>query len=281
LADRIELSGHRGARGLRPENTLPGFLHALALGVDTIELDVMLSADSAVVVTHDLRLNPGLVRDADGRWLDPPTPAVRDLPVATLRVLDVGRARPGGAVALRFPRQVPCDGARIPLLAEVLALGAALDIELKTQPDDPASCDPLALADAVLAMLGAARPALRSFDFRALRHVRRCRPDLPLAWLTKDQAGLAAVLAERPRPGDAWAPEFSSLSPDGVAAARAAGLLVKPWTVNRPEDAARLVAWGVDGICTDDPDLIGPLLHSPCLGRMICELPAHGPSRRG
>jgi len=257
-----ELTGHRGARGLRPENTLPGFSYAVSLGVDTVELDVMLTADGAVVVTHDSRLNPDIARTPGGAWLVPPTPAVRELTLSELRRTDVGRARPGSETAKNFPRQVACDGAWIPLLTEVLALGAELDIELKTRPDDPDSCDPAALAAAVLALLGNARPALRSFDFRGLRHVRARRPDLPIAYLTRSAgaAGLRSVLAEAPRPGDAWGPAHDTVSPELVAAAHARGVLVKAWTVNRPEDAARLVAWGVDGICTDDPGSVGPVL---------------------
>jgi glycerophosphoryl diester phosphodiesterase len=250
----VEISGHRGARALWPENTLPGFRGALTLGVDTLELDAMLTADAQLVVTHDFRPNPELCR-LDGAWAPPDVP-VRALSLAELRALDVGRAAPGSRVAARFPRQVPCDGARIPLLAEVLALRAPLDIELKTRPDDAESCDPLALADAVLALLGEERQAIRSFDFRGLHHVRALRPHWALGWLTHDADGLNAVL-ERARPGDAWAPAYATLRPELVAQAQAAGLAVKPWTVNQVQDAERLVQWGVDGLCTDAPDVVG------------------------
>src|SRR5438874_13628725 len=102
FSNRPLIIGHRGARGLYPENTLDGFSRAMGLGVEAVELDVAISADGVPVVTHDLRLNPDIVRDANGGWLDPPTPCVRDLSFEQLRAYDVGRLRPGSAYALYF-----------------------------------------------------------------------------------------------------------------------------------------------------------------------------------
>ncbi len=108
---RIELQGHRGARGLFPENTLVGFAGALAIGVDAIELDVAVTADDVVVVTHDPRLNPDITRTGDGTWLGQAGPAIRSLRAADLRHYDVGRIRPDCAYATLFPDQRPHDGA--------------------------------------------------------------------------------------------------------------------------------------------------------------------------
>ena len=118
----VEIHGHRGARGLLPENTLPAFEHALALGVDAMELDVGMTRDGVPVVHHDRRLDPDHTRDRSGAWLAPPGPLLRGLDLEALAAFDVGRAAPGGETAKRFPRQMPCDGARVPLLREVLAL---------------------------------------------------------------------------------------------------------------------------------------------------------------
>lgn len=106
-AQAFDLQGHRGARGLAPENTLAAFERALAEGVTTLELDVGLSADDVPVVLHDPALPPDMARGADGRWLTAPTPLLRRLTLAELQAYDVGRARPGSATARAFPKQRP------------------------------------------------------------------------------------------------------------------------------------------------------------------------------
>ena len=275
---RLGLQGHRGARGLFPENTMEGFRGALALGVDGLELDVGLTADGAVVVSHDLGLNPDIVRDADGEWLPGPGPALRDLTLAQLVRYDVGRLRPGSAYAAQFPLQRPCDGARIPVLADVLRLlpKARFTVELKSDPRAPnRSASPTVLADAALAVIDAAeavpRILLESFDWRGPRHLRRTRPDIQLAWLTRPETVRDAHLWwDGPRPqdfggsvpravaaegGPIWAPEYSGLTIDLLAEAHDLGLMVLPWTVNDPDAMRRLLAWGVDGLITDRPDL--------------------------
>ena len=274
---KIELHGHRGARGLSPENTLAGFAAALAIGVDALELDVAMTADDTLVVTHDPRLNPDIARGEDGTWLATPGPTIRGLPFAELARYDVGRLRPGSAYAAAFPDQVPVDGARIPSLGDVLRLDAlTLNIELKTFPFHPdLAVDGVAMAAAVMAAAdahGAARRIIvQSFDWSGLRHLRRHRPEIRLAWLTsstllngartwwdgpqpQDFGGSVprAVAAEG---GPIWAPEHSDLTEESIAEAHALGLRVLPWTVNRPADMRRLIRWGVDGLITDRPDL--------------------------
>src|SRR5271163_193658 len=138
MCSNFVLIGHRGARGLFPENTCEGFAQALALGVDGIELDVGATADGVPVVCHDPALNTDLVRTADGRWLEGPGPLIRGLTAAELASYDVGRARPGSAAAVASPAQVPHDGARIPRLDEVLArFDTRFVAELKTLADHP------------------------------------------------------------------------------------------------------------------------------------------------
>jgi glycerophosphoryl diester phosphodiesterase len=273
------IQGHRGARGLFPENTLQGFQAAHASGVTAFELDVQLTADDVVVVTHDPALNPAIVRDPDGAWLDGIGPRIRALSHAALSRYDIGRLRPGSALAALFPEQQPHDGARTPTLEAVLRSlpDAVFNIELKTDPRDPDAATPIALADAVLAVIdraGAApRVMLESFDWRGPRHIRRVRPELPLAWLTRaetvrdahlwwdgpvpaDFAGSVAraVAAETAPASTTWSSEFTDLTEAAVQEAHALGLRVLPWTVNRPEDMRRLIAWGVDGLISDRPD---------------------------
>ncbi len=257
MTRRFELSGHRGARGLWPENTLAGFAGALRLGVDALEFDVVLSADGVPVVTHDLTLNPDLARAPGGRWIDAPGPSVASLTVADLQRLDVGRLRPGSALARAFPHQAAVDGQAIPTLDAVLRLvgghAVRLDVELKA--------DPARLAGPVLEAAAAAKVAdrvtLRAFDWPALLRSAALTPTMTVCFLTEtsDAETLAAIDDAAAGREAEWAPAFEALTPAMVAAAQRLGLRVKPWTVNRAQDMARLIAWGVDGFCTDLPDV--------------------------
>lgn len=276
-----ERCGHRGARGLFPENTLEGFAAAIALGVDSIELDVAVTADNVAVVHHDVQLHPDIARTPDGAWLAGPGPTIRGLTLAALQAYDVGRLRPGSDYAAQFPDQRPIDGARIPTLeATFRAIGATrIDAEIKTLPDrTDATIAPEAMAEAIVAAASRTgalpRLSIRSFDWRGLAHLRRTHPEIPLAWLTSaretkdpglwwnlpDHAGSTpqAVVRAAGTPAwhPAWAPRHTDLTEPLVAEAHALGLRVLPWTVNDPADMRRLLAWGVDGICTDRPDLL-------------------------
>lgn len=271
----FDVQGHRGARALFPENTLEGFLAAAALGVEAFELDVAMTIDDVVVVSHDPALNPDITRDSSGAWLSRRGPAIRSMTYAELRGYDVGRIKFGSRSSLLFPAQSPRDGARIPTLAEVLTAlpRARFTIEVKTDPAHPDwTASPQLLAGATLAVVdkaaAASRVIIKSFDWRVQRHVRRTRPDIKLAWLTSAKtvrdAALwwdrtisngsvpACVAAEG---GPIWAPDHTGLTERQIQEAHALGLFVLPWTVNRPRDMSRLIGWGADGLISDRPDL--------------------------
>ena len=267
------LIGHRGARGLFPENTIDGFAATLALGVAMIEVDVAVTADDVVVVTHDPCLNPDLTRDRHGEWLSAAGPPIRQLRFEALREYDVGRIKPGSAYERHFPEQRPADGARIPFLAEALALDPRIvwAIELKTFPDKPAlTIAPERMAELVVAIANAQnateRIILQSFDWRGLHHVRRRYPGLALAWLTEKKAlGAPSALlrvAEAVQGASnaaRWMPQFAELDAPTVEKAQAHGLAVIPWDVNDAAAIERALAWQVDGIITDRPDIVLPL----------------------
>ncbi|HEY4042009.1 MAG TPA: glycerophosphodiester phosphodiesterase family protein [Rhodopila sp.] len=272
----MDIQGHRGARGLFPENTLEGFLAAERLGLTAFELDVGLTADRIPVVTHDLALNPDIARDASGAWLSETGPLICSLTCSELSRYDVGRLRPGSRTAALFPDQRPLDGARIPTLAAVLAAlpTSRFTVEIKTHPSHPDwTASPAELADAALRIMDAAgdieRFVMTAFDWRVLRHVRRSRPDVRLAWLTRPQTVIDALLwwdgveiassvpaAVAAEGGPIWAPEHTTLHAADIAEAHALGLLVLPWTVNQPSDMKRLMDWGADGLTSDRPDLV-------------------------
>ena len=229
--------------------------------------------DGTVVVHHDIALNPEIA-SLDGRWLSGPLPLLKDLSFDELGDYDVGRIRPGTEYAARFPDQVPDAGARIPALAEVLTLDARVgwNIELKLMPDRPSwTVSPEEMVERVLAVVDAAgagdRVTLQSFDWRAPRHARRVRPDVRRSWLTRAETIGDPVLwwgrdwtgavpdAIADEGGGIWTPCWPELTRDLVDHAHRLGLLVVPWTVNDAAEMTRLVAWGVDGLITDRPDL--------------------------
>lgn len=278
MPERIELVAHRGGRGLFPENTLAAFREAIALGVDALELDVAVTQDGMPVVSHDPCLNPDVARGADGAWLTAPSGPIRALRLAELRRFDVGRVRPGSAYAIQFPRQQPRDGERIPELARVFGLAPRirLYVELKTFPDRAdLTVAPDLMADLVAATAAASgaseRLVVQSFDWRALRHLRRQHPETARGYITErsseaeqrlwwggaaaaDYAGsiARAVAAEG---GGTWVPECSQLRAAEVEEAHALGLRVVPWGADTAADIARLAGWTVDGLITDYPDI--------------------------
>lgn len=262
-AAAFDLQGHRGARGHAPENTLAGFERALAIGVDTLELDVGVTRDGVVVIHHDRRLNPDVARGVDGTWVSAPAPTIYSLSYAELARYDVGRIRPGSDYARRFPHQQPIDGTRIPRLSELwpIAPRVRFNIETKLVPEAPEeTLPPEPFARAVIAEVRRAgvapRTTIQSFDFRTLAVVQREAPEIRTAYLTSGQRGAAVAKSVHALQGTIWSPNYQDLDPVALAAARGFGLKVIPWTVNEPADIARVLAMNVDGLISDYPDRV-------------------------
>lgn len=286
----FDLQGHRGARALAPENTLAGFSRALTIGVSTLELDVVLSADGVPVVAHDLAPNPDITRDRRGRWLQSPgVPFVRQT-LREIRQWDVGRINPASRYAREFPDQQPLDGARMPTLAEVYRLvqrfGAdqvQLSIETKLDPRRPnASAEPRRLVQAILDVTRAhgmlERTRIQSFDWRTLDVARRLAPQWPRVYLTArlprwdtldgtawtggrrlaDHGTVPALV--HAAGGRIWSPHHADLDQASLAEAIELGLQVVPWTVNETADMERLIDRGVHGLITDRPDRLRQVL---------------------
>ncbi|MFN3564428.1 MAG: glycerophosphodiester phosphodiesterase [Burkholderiaceae bacterium] len=284
----FDLQGHRGARGLAPENTLAGFRAALAIGVTTIETDLALTKDGVLVLAHDPRLNAALARDAGGRWLAAHGPAIRALTFEELQRYDVGRIDPEHRYARQWPHQRSADGERIPTLAQLIELVKAsgapvrLNVETKVAPNDPDTPEPALFARTVVESLRrfgmAERTTIQSFDWRTLLEVRRIAPEIATACLTIEAETLDTVRPDasgaspwhaglkRADHGDSlprlvkaagcgtWSMFWRNLTPALAAEAKALGLKLLPWTVNEPAAMARLIDLGVDGIITDYPD---------------------------
>lgn len=269
----LDIEGHRGARGLVPENILPSFLAAIDAGATGVELDVRLTADGEVVVWHDPTLQADKCLSAEGLV----GARVDELTLAQLRTVDVGTL-----TLPAFPEQRPAPGASISTLAELLDACAerAPDlwwtIELKVDPSDPReAATRRQLVEGVLQAIHDGRVEDRcfvhSFDWAVLDLARDLDPDLLRSAL--------AVVGHTYRPGSEWlgsvrwedhgddlaaaaaaigahvvSPHFLSCDRPFVQRAHELGLGVLPWTVNEPEDLRRMIDVGVDGLVTDYPD---------------------------
>ncbi len=294
----FDLQGHRGARGLRPENTLAGFARALELGVRTLELDCVVTKDGIVVVSHDLALNPDITRDHEGNFLGAMGPLLQSLTYAQLQRYDVGRLRPGSDYGARFPDQQPVDGQRIPRLADVYALvrnsgnrQVRFNIETKLDPLQPQlTAAPEPFVRAMLRVIRKShmesRTTIQSFDWQTLNIVHRLAPRLVTVALTDQQPGEDTVQVGTPGPSQwlggfdiddyagsvprlvkasgsrVWSPHYMDLDAGVVEEAHALGLTVVPWTVNDPQEMERVLALGVDGMISDRPDLLRSVLQA-------------------
>jgi glycerophosphoryl diester phosphodiesterase len=288
-AHGFDLQGHRGARGLAPENTLPAFQKALDLGVDTIECDMAITRDGVVVIHHDLWLNPDTTRGPDGKWLERRGPAINELTFAELQQYDVGRLKPGTDYAKSLPDQRPVDGTRIPRLSDLFDLvkksgntTVGFDCETKISPQDPAATlPPEEFTRKTIAEIRNAgmqrRIMIQSFDWRSLQVVQREAPEIRTMYLTSPRT-IAPSADGKPSPwlagfgpelyggsvpravhaagGRIWAPNQTFLTPAMLAEARALGIAVIPWTVNDPAMMVKLLDMGVDGIISDRPDVV-------------------------
>ncbi|NDH60494.1 MAG: glycerophosphodiester phosphodiesterase [Alphaproteobacteria bacterium] len=292
MAVAFDLQGHRGARGLAPENTLAAFRMALALGVTTLETDLAVTKDGVVVLGHDPRLNPDLVRGPDGQWIAAPGPAIRSLTRAELERYDIGRINPASKYASQFPQQKPVDGERIPTLAALYAMAGPnvrFNIETKIDPAKPdETLDPVqftrVVVDVIRAANAAERTTLQSFDWRTLLEARRIAPEIKTACLTIESNNMDTVRRTTGQPSAwlggldlaaaggslprlvksagcaVWSPFWRNVTADSVTEAHGLGLKVIPWTVNTAAEMAALVDLGVDGLITDYPDRAQPVL---------------------
>jgi len=289
-AAAIDLQGHRGARGLAPENTLAAFKTALAIGVTTLETDLALTRDGVLVLSHEPRLYAALTRGPDGRWLTEDGATIFSLNASDLAQYDIGRLNPAHKYAAPWTDQKASDGERIPTLQQLFDLArdarsaggrpVRFNIETKITPTSgSAAPDPepyaRAVVDAVRAAKVGERVTVQSFDWRTLREVKKLAPEMSTACLTIESPNLNTITSgalpwhaglkradhggSLPRMVQAagcniWSPFWRNVTPENIAETQALKLKIIPWTVNDPAEIERLAALGVDGIITDYPD---------------------------
>lgn len=295
----IEIQGHRGARGLAPENTLPGFAAALAQGVDNLELDLQITRDGHLIIGHDPALKSYIARGPDGKWVSDPGPVIWHMTLDEARRYDVGRLDPNSRYGQTYPEQKPMDGTRMPTFEEFMALvrksgtGARMrfNIEIKLDPREPqlapsaeqyAEATVKAIRDAGIG----SRSTVISFNWAATAAVAKLAPEIEIGLITFDAASPAENL-QRGKPGPSpwlnghdvdaygsvpqmvkaaggkvWVPFWRNVTPQLVKEAHALGLKVNVWTVNDQPTMEKMIDLGVDGITTDYPDRLRTVMQA-------------------
>jgi glycerophosphoryl diester phosphodiesterase len=264
----FSIEGHRGARGWLPENTIPSFIKALEQGADTIELDVVISGDGRVVVSHDPWFPSAISLDPSGR----PIPKEREkgnnifrMKYAEIRKFDVGSiGNPG------FPLQQKMKAVK-PLLAEVFKAVekyakqqklsyVRYNIEIKSSPQDdnifhpePAVFAKL-VYDEIIRQKMQNRVIVQSFDVRPLQELRKMPVKLPMALLVGGKASVEESLGKLGFIPHTYSPHYSLVDAATVAKCRERGIKIIPWTVNELADMEKLKRFDLDGIITDYPD---------------------------
>jgi glycerophosphoryl diester phosphodiesterase len=288
----FDLQGHRGARGLLPENTIAAFERALQIGVTTLELDVGITKDGVVVISHDRALNPEITRDASGTYLTAPV-LVNRLTLAEIKTYDVGRINPTSPYAQRFPDQQPLDGARMPALStlfkRVQALNAKhvqFNIETKISPaNSHETPSPTVFARKLMDVIRqhnmTSRTTVQSFDWRTLQLIAEMQKaqtkQVKLSCLSAQQPTMNTITppsdkgpfwtgsvraidhADVPSMVKAagchiWSPHFADINKALVDKAHDLNLKVIPWTTNSEAEMNAALEAGVDGLITDYPD---------------------------
>lgn len=260
----LEVQGHRGARWVRPENTIPAFEYALQVGVNTLELDTLVTKDGKVVVYHDQTLNSSICLTADGKKIKKSIP-IRSLTLKELKSYDCGTL-----VNPRFPDQVAQPKTSIPTLEEVFdwvkkskhasAEKVLFNIEAKSDPRRPEfSPEPAEFVKLILEEVKKhgllKRVTLQSFDFRCLKAARDADSNLSLSLLLADRPSPSVNLVDLMKKYKAQilSPNFKWITAQDITHLHQIGVRVIPWTANTRKDWQSLIQKGVDGIITDNP----------------------------
>ena len=269
----ILVHGHRGSRATRPENTIPAFQFAIQHGADVLELDLSVTKDNVLVVSHSPYLTqaaqkPTQERVCKGPALPPMTP------IHTLTLAQVMQYDCGATALAAFPRQVPVPGTHMATFDEVLGLLASnpkiqLNVETKISPKYPElSPSPAEFVRLILEAIhhhhaDESRIILQSFDFRTLTEMHKQDPAIRLsALIAGPNGGLSGpisdpnelfVRAHQVTGAEIISPEYNLVTPERVAAAHRANVQVVPWTPDTPADWQKLADTHVDAIITDDP----------------------------
>ncbi len=264
----FDVQGHRGARGLRPENSIPAFILALDSGVTTIEMDLAVTKDGKLVVSHEPWMSAAICLNPAGEEItskDEKTYNIYQMNYAEVETFDCGSR--GNK---RFPEQEKMRTTK-PLLSDLIIavenhiksytlFEVDYNIEIKSHPDGDATFHPAPaefsdmvheLLDQYLPM---SRVIIQSFDFRVLKYWHEKYPDIRLAALVEDRKSVEFHLAELGFEPAIYSPYYMLLNKSKVDLLHQKKIKVIPWTVNEISEMLALKGMGVDGFITDYPD---------------------------
>lgn len=268
FAQQLDIQGHRGARGLLPENTIPAFIRALDEGVTTLELDVAITADGQVVVSHEPYMSASICLQPDGTRIAKGQDKNHNIFEMTFE--EVAKYDCGSIGNPSFDSQKAMKVNK-PLLSEVVMAAEAhiknnklaavnYNVEIKSSPagDEVFHPDVAIFSRLVLAVLNKHLPksryTIQSFDFRVLKHLQKENPDVTLVALVENARKYKTLIEDLGFTPDVFSPNHFFLTKEMVDHCHEKGMKVVPWTVNDRERMQKLVEMGVDGIITDYPD---------------------------
>ena len=271
---KLNVQGHRGARGLMPENTIPAFLKALELGVTTLEMDLAVTKDKQLLVSHEPYMNPEMCLDSLGNEI--PVEQQYANNIYQMFYEEVQSFDCGTKAHPRFPKQMKMKVSK-PLLKDVVAAvnqyitannlpETYYNIEIKSMPqgDNVFHPTPQEFSDLVVDFIQKnMNPKfvnLQSFDFRVLQYLHTTYPDMKLALLIENQDSIDQNLDSLGFVPEIYSCDFTLLSEKNIAYLQSKNMEVIPWTVNTIEDMNKMISWNIDGIITDYPDSLQSIL---------------------
>lgn len=264
----FDLQGHRGARGLRPENTIPAFILALDSGVTTVELDVHITKDKQVIVSHDSWMSASICLQPDGSEILPKEE--KTFEIYHMTYAEIAQFDCGSKGNDKFPEQVKMKVSKPLLKDAIIAVENHIknysqyevdyNIEIKSSPagDDKTHPSPAEFSDLVYNLLDQYLPmeriVIQSFDFRVLKYWHTKYPDIRLSALIQNTKPVETNLRSLGFIPSVYSPNFKLLTKEKVDYLHKQKIRVIPWTVNEPDDMNRMLKWEVDGFITDYPD---------------------------
>ena len=264
----FDIEGHRGARGLAPENTIPAFIKALELGVNTLELDVVISKDGKVVVSHEPFFSSVIALDAGGKPIT--KDKEKDFNIYKLTYIKIKKFDVGSIGNKDFPEQQKTKAYK-PLLSEVFKetqkylrknnlKTVRYNIEIKSDAAGDNIFHPLPaeFAKMVLGEITKAKmenfSIIQSFDVRSLQEMKKIAPKMPLALLVFNKDGIGKNIAKLGFQPEIYSLHFSLVDAAAVEFCRTKNIKIIPWTVNEIADLERMKTFNLDGIITDYPN---------------------------
>ncbi|MEM9834730.1 MAG: glycerophosphodiester phosphodiesterase, partial [Bacteroidota bacterium] len=271
----LDIQGHRGCRGLLPENTIPAFIKAVELGVTTLELDIVVSQDQQLVVSHEPFLSHTICKTPDGEPIS--EAEEKNYNLYQMSYQEISQCDCGSQPHPQFPEQENFVVHK-PLLGEVIDTvekfiedrnlsPVSYNIETKSDPtgDNIFHPEPDGFVDLLLSVTlekGVEdRVTIQSFDVRTLQQVRRKDPNLGLALLVENRDSAEKNLEDLGFTPEIYSPHFQLVDKALISFAQQKGMRVIPWTVNNSKDIQQMIDLKVDGIISDYPNRVIELVN--------------------